>query len=286
MNHDSPASIRSLLESRSLAPRKRWGQNFLINRGAREKILSLLDVEAGQTVWEIGGGLGAMSRLLLDRGVNLTIFEIDPAYCLWLEEYLAPGSVNIVQGNVMNTWPEQWQKSPPQRILGNLPYNMASAVIASFIETGKMAPLNVFTVQDEMGQRMKAAAGTKNYSSFSVLCQSAAGITDGGRLSPGSFYPAPRVHSRIVLLRPGEPCGTIHNPKLFRLLVRALFSSRRKTLANNLKAAALNRHFPELEAVKRAFDTLGIELSRRPETVSPEEWVALSNSIALSGEPS
>lgn len=262
-----------------MAPRKRWGQNFLINRGAREKIVGLLDVSDSQSVWEIGPGLGAMSENIINKGARLTVFEIDPAYCIWLNESLGDDGLKIVKGDVTRTWMKEWDTNKPDRVLGNLPYNAASAIIAAFIENGRMASRSVFTVQDEMGQRMTSDPGSKNYSSFTVLCQTSAIIGDGGRLSPGSFYPAPRVKSRIITMEPSEPCGTILNPPIFRLMVRSLFVSRRKTLSNNLNAASRISGFPDIEAMKQAFSDENIELSRRPETVSPCQWVAIGNRV-------
>ena len=280
LNHDSPASIRAFLDSRELAPRKRWGQNFLINRGAREKIIRILDVEPGLNIWEIGPGLGAMSDAILNRNGILTVFEIDPAYCAWLEESLGPKGLKIVRGDVMNTWKGEWEKEKPDRILGNLPYNAASAIIASFIENDRMADISVFTVQDEMGQRMTAEPGSKEYSSFTVLCRTGGIIGDGGRLAPGSFFPAPRVKSRIVSLKPAQPCGRIANPEQFRLIVRSLFSSRRKTLNNNINSSSSRPGFPDAAALKDAFTDESIDLSRRPETVSPCQWVSVANRVA------
>lgn len=220
-----------------------------------------------------------MSTSILDAGSSLTVFEIDPAYCLWLQESLGGKGLKLVEGDVMKSWMKEWENTVPDRVLGNLPYNTASAIIAAFIESGRLAPVSVFTVQDEMGQRMTASPGTKSFSSFSVLCQTGALVKDGGRLSPGSFYPAPRVRSRIVVLRPAEACGHIENPVEFRLLVRSMFTSRRKTLSNNLKSAARLKGFPDGEKIKEAFYAENIDLSRRPETVSPSEWVAVSNRI-------
>ncbi|RKX74223.1 MAG: hypothetical protein DRP60_10605, partial [Spirochaetes bacterium] len=176
----------------------------------------------------------------------------------------------------MKTWRKEWESRHPDRVLGNLPYNTASAIIAAFIESDHLADVSVFTLQDEMGKRMTAKPGIKDYSSFSVLCQTGAQIKDGGRLSPGSFYPAPRVNSRIVVLRPAEIFGSIDNPPLFRLIVRSMFSSRRKTLSNNIVSASRNNDFPKQEILKDAFSSEGIDLTRRAETVSPGEWVAVA----------
>ncbi len=231
-------------------------------------------------MWEIGPGLGAMSSNILDGGSSLTVFEIDPAYCLWIKESLGDRDITVVEGDVTGNWKGEWEKQKPDRILGNLPYNAASAIIAAFIESGRLAPRNVFTVQDEMGLRMTATPGTKSYSSFSVLCQTGAEVKDGGRLSPGSFYPAPRVRSRIVVLSPAENCGHIDSPVQFRLLVRSMFSSRRKTLSNNILSASRLKEFPDIEIVRDSFGSEKIDLSRRAETVSPAEWVAVANRIS------
>jgi len=288
LNHDSPASIRSVLESRGIAPRKRWGQNFLINRGAREKIVSMLDAAENHNIWEIGPGLGSMSIILLEKVSSLTMFEIDPAYCEWLNEYI-PNQISrikrkvkykIVKGDVLRNWQTEWKENKPDKILGNLPYNAASAIIASFIESGRLPTECVFTVQDEMGQRMTAQPGSKDYSSFSILVQTAAVIKDGGRLSRGSFYPAPRVSSRIIKLVSGEPYGKILNPEVFRMLVRSLFLSKRKTLLNNINASSSVKKLPEPAIIRDAFISENIDLSRRPETVSPGEWVNIANKLA------
>jgi len=221
-----------------------------------------------------------MSEMILDKGARLTAFEIDPAYCDWLNEYLGGRGIRVLKGDVTKNWRKQRDKCEMDRILGSLPYNAAAVTIATFIEHGCLAPINIFIVQDEMGERMNSKPGLKTYSSFSVLCQTGAEISDIGRLSPGSFYPKPRVNSRIVFMRPAEPYGRIENPSQFRLLVRTLFSSRRKILSNNLGGLRNLAGFPAQEGVKEAFHAEKIDPRRRPETLDPGQWVALSNRIA------
>ena len=251
----------------------------MISPGLRRRSIDLLDMQRGAAVWEIGPGLGAVSRELLEGGADLTVFEIDPEYCRWLEESLGGSRMRIIPGDIIATWSRERERRAPERVLGNLPYNAASAVIASFIETGSLAPRSVFTVQDEMGLRMIAKPNTKAYSSFSVLCQTAAIITDAGRAAPGSFYPAPRVHSRVMIMEPAAPWGEIRAPERLRLLVRAMFASRRKTLRNNLKAASSRLGFPDSSPVEQALIENGISPARRAETVSPGEWAAVANML-------
>lgn len=238
-----------------------------------------MEITPGGKVWEIGPGLGAMSEIILDKGVELTVFEIDSAYCAWLNEYLGKRGIHILEGDVLENWRVHPNRGRIDRILGNLPYNAASVIISTLIENGCLAPINVFTVQEEVGERISSRPGSRTYSSFSVLCQTNAEISNIGRLSPGSFYPRPRVDSRIVSMRPAEPHGHIENPPQFRLLIRSLFSSRRKILSNNLKRLHNLAEFPPDECVKEAFHAEKINLGQRPEAIGPDQWVALSNRI-------
>jgi len=238
-----------------------------------------LEIVPGGKIWEIGPGLGAMSEIILDKGVELTVFEIDSAYCAWLSEYLGKRGIRILEGDVIKNWQVDSSKGQIDRILGNLPFNAASVIISTFIENGRLAPINVFIVQEEVGKRISSRPGSKTYSSFSVLCQTNAEISNIGRLSPGSFYPKPRVDSRIVSMRPAEPHGHIENPSQFRLLIRSLFSSRRKVLSNNLGRLRDLAEFPPQDCVREAFHDEKINLGQRPEAIGPGQWVALSNRI-------
>lgn len=263
-----------------LGPRKRWGQNFLINRDARHRIVDLLDVREGHRVWEIGPGLGAITVLLAEKTENLTLFEIDPGYCEYLGMALEKKGVTIIQGDVMRTWKIQYDKAKPDRLIGNLPYNAASAIIGDFIETGCIPDKMIFTVQNEMGERMKASPGGKNYSSFSILCQYATEVIDRGLLNAGSFYPAPRVSSRVMELRPRKNYVPPVNKSLFHLLIRDLFISRRKTLRNNIIAACSGRLKPwGKDNVCQAFLEEGINLDLRPEKITVDQYISLSNRL-------
>lgn len=282
LNYDSPSEIRILLDMMGLGPRKRWGQNFLINSGARTKIVSLLKAQPGERIWEIGPGLGAMTRDLLSKEVELTAFEIDPGYCEYLQMAYGDKGLNLIEGDVMHQWEKEWKKNAPVSILGNLPYNAASAIIGNLLENNCIpAGRMVFLVQKEMGDRMTASCNSKDYSSFSILCQYSCRIEDGGTLQPGSFYPAPRVASKIIVMSPLNREEKLQNHALFVQLVRGLFSSRRKTLRNNIKRMASQGFYKlTFESLEGVFSSLQLDLSRRPETLKVEDYVALSNRIA------
>jgi 16S rRNA (adenine1518-N6/adenine1519-N6)-dimethyltransferase len=266
-----------------LGPRKRWGQNFLINRGAREKIVKFLELQDGDRLWEIGPGLGAMTKMVASEPIDLTVFEIDPGYVEYLKRAMIEyDRFRIVSGDVIKTWQSECEQyGVPHKVLGNLPYNAASAIIASFVENNILPSRLVLTVQSEMGDRMTAKEGQKNYSSFSILCQSAFHVKDCGVLNPGSFYPVPRVSSRIVLLTPHGLYQDMKDRKIFQALIRDIFVSRRKTIKNNLSAMSGQRfaRFGK-DLLYRIFEEEGIDLSWRPERIKVSQFVSLADRLA------
>jgi 16S rRNA (adenine1518-N6/adenine1519-N6)-dimethyltransferase len=278
---DSPAAIRRALEELGLALKKRWGQNFLVSPGARGRILSLLDAKPGEEIWEIGPGLGAMTAELLSAGVRLTAFEIDHGLCRYLTDAFSgePG-FRLVPGDFLRTWQEM--RPLPARILGNLPYRSASLMIASLIEGGLVGASMVFTVQKELAERMAARPGTKSYSSFSVLCQTAMLTVGRGDIQAGSFYPAPEVVSSVVEMRPLPPEEAPADRALVSLVSRSLFRARRKTLRNNVAGSELCGRFP-LDQVMEALEAEGISPARRAEELEPRVFVRIA--ARLTGAP-
>lgn len=274
-----------MLEIMGLGPRKKWSQNFLINRGAREKLVNSIEINREDKVWEIGPGLGAITRILLDKQVDLTTFEIDPGYIEYLKlSFKDDHNFKIVKGDVIKTWKEVYEnEGKPASIVGNLPYNAASAIIASFIENNSFPPQMSAIVQSEMADRIAAHPRSKKYSSFSILCQYACDIKDMGTLGSGSFYPKPNVSSKIIRMISHDRYIHLENQNLFFILVRDCFASRRKTLQNNLKNAAgrrLQKYGADL--LYDAFRDEGIDLSARAEVLTVDQYVSVSNRISRS----
>lgn len=281
VDYDSPSSLKTFLESKNMAMQKKFGQNFLINPNARNKIAQALDVEANMTVWEVGPGLGAMSHDILQMGANLTAFEIDRGFCSILhtffdEEYLSktPGAkFNLVCGDVLKTWKAELQKNgQPQRFFGNLPYNVAAAIVADMISEGVRFDKAVITVQKEVALRMAAKPSTDNYSSFSVLCQWAYDVSPIIDLSGGSFWPKPNVESRAVKFIKNENFPRCKNPKHFMDMLRALFLTRRKTIKNNL-----TQFYSDSQLANDVLQKANINPQLRAENLSVDELLFLSD---------
>lgn len=283
MNHNSPAEIRAELERLAVQPKKRWGQNFMVNPRTRRKLIDTLEIGDGETVWEIGPGLGALTTELAPRCARLILFEIDHGLIRRLhEEWRGHAHVHVVAGDFLRTWrPAGGEHGAPDRIVGNLPYRSASAIVAALLEHDARPAHAVFTVQKELADRIVAPAGSRNYSSFSVLCQCLSEVRSYGELAPGTFYPVPEVTSAVIGLRPGGAARRVRNRDVLFALIRAAFQARRKTLRNNLLAGGgfgLSKA-DLLDAVEDA----GVNPGSRAEELAPATVVRLANALVGKG---
>ena len=278
MNYNSPNDIKDFLDSYGFSPQKKFGQNFLIAEDVRKNIINLLKIPENGKIWEIGPGMGAMTYHVFEKiGESgfLDVFEIDRGFIKMLRDlYGDHRNFSIVEGDMVKTWKNHYsEKGKPDRIFGNLPYNAASAMISSLIENEAVPERMVFTIQKEVGLRMAALPGNKDYSSFSVLCQFACDVVYEEEVRGGAFYPVPEVTSAIVSMTPHSKYDYLKDRKGFFKFLRTLFMSRRKTIFNNLKGYGK-------ETVLFALEEEGIDKTVRGETLSVDEIVSLYNRIA------
>ncbi|MDR1467941.1 MAG: 16S rRNA (adenine(1518)-N(6)/adenine(1519)-N(6))-dimethyltransferase RsmA [Spirochaetaceae bacterium] len=217
LNYNSPSSIKAFLDAHGLSAQKRFGQHFLINEGARDKLVEALDVHAGDAVWEIGPGLGAMTRLLLDRGARVTVFEIDRGFVgalhILFAKEIAEKRLTIVAGDALKTWPECSAQAgnTPLSLLGNLPYNIAGTLLGDFIEKGRLFSRAAVTVQKEVARRITARSGDKDYSSLAVLFALAYETRNICPMKGSFFYPPPNVDSAALCFYPKSPLKDSHS---------------------------------------------------------------------------
>ena len=288
MNHpdyNSPAELKKILDENGFSMQKKFGQNFLINAAARTKLIDALDIQKGTSVWEVGPGLGAMTSELLERGANLTVFEIDRGFISlisqFFQSYSQQDSFRIIEGDVIKNWYGQTQNGTmlPQRFFGNLPYNIAATIIADTIEKGIRFDRCVFTVQKEVAVRMAAKPGEDDYSSLSVLCNWAYEVKNLMDLSGSNFWPKPNVDSRAVVFTRKEDFPRCKDPKLFIKMQRALFSLRRKTVRNNLQGFLKNK-----EKTLLYLEKAGIDPMLRAEVLTIDKMLLLSDVIAAGEE--
>jgi 16S rRNA (adenine1518-N6/adenine1519-N6)-dimethyltransferase len=253
--------------------RKRFGQNFLVSPGVIRKIVDAVAPRAGDTVVEIGPGLGALTAPLLERLDRLYVVEIDRDLIARLRERYPPERLIIHEGDALLFDFAALKESGPLKIVGNLPYNISSPLLFHLAACGDRVAEMHFMLQKEVVDRMVAAPGSGDYGRLSVMLQVRFWMERLFVVPPGSFNPAPKVDSAVVRMVPLQKVGvgeTARDETLFARLVAAAFSQRRKMLRNTLKEFG----------GEQLLETHGIAPTARAEELAVADYVRLSNALA------
>ena len=266
--------VAYLMASLPPSPRKRLGQHFLIDPNLLRKIVSLAEIQASDSVCEIGPGGGALTGLLCQVARRVLALEVDPRMVEFLKTELAGQDNLVVQEQDALKYPFD-QLPPSTVVVANLPYNISTPIMFRLLEAQENISRMVLTVQLEVAQRLVAKPSTKDYGVLSVMVQHLAEVKFGFKVSRNCFRPVPDVDSGVVRLdiRQGhqeEPVDLTH----FQRMVRVAFGQRRKTLMNALRSARI----PDEFLYQVQLDT-GIILTRRAETLSVQEFRSLSRAI-------
>jgi len=258
--------------------RKRFGQHFLEPAWVA-KLVSIVGPQADETFLEIGPGRGALTAALAPRVARLVAVEIDRDLAAALPERL-PRPVRIVEGDFLDTDIAALLKGErlPARVAGNLPYNVATPILARLLdaaEGGRVLADAVVMLQKEVADRVVARPGTADYGPLAVATALDADAEMVLTLPPGAFRPPPRVTSAVVRLRFRPPAVEVGDRAVFARLVRGAFQQRRKTILNALgpPAETLGRRAADLLA--RA----GVDPQIRPGDLPFEAYAALSRAV-------
>lgn len=249
-------------------PRKRYGQHFLHDRGAIAKIIAAIDPQRDDSIVEVGPGLGALTRPLLDRVAHLDAIEVDRDLAARLSAEYDAARLTVHQGDALRF---DFAQLPERlRVVGNLPYNVSTPLLFHLIGYApRLCDLH-FMLQREVVERMVAAPSTSAYGRLSVMLQYRFDMVKLFDVKPGAFRPPPKVDSAFVRMtpRPGTALEAHHEPMLGRVVTEA-FTRRRKTLRNALERVIDE---PGLRA-------LGIDPQLRPENLSVRDYVAIANAV-------
>ncbi|HEV2641855.1 MAG TPA: 16S rRNA (adenine(1518)-N(6)/adenine(1519)-N(6))-dimethyltransferase RsmA [Candidatus Elarobacter sp.] len=250
---------------------KRFGQHFLADRAALERIVAAIDPTAADTVVEIGPGRGALTDLLAPRAGRLIAVELDRALATMLRERFAEQpSVTIVENDILHT-DLGALAGADYLLVGNVPYYITTPILFHVL-AGALPRRAVFLVQREVADRMMAIPGSKAYGALSVNLQVSARVERVFDVPPGAFRPPPRVDSTVVrvmpLATPLVPAG--EQPRL-RSFVQSLFSQRRKQLGTILRGLGHD--------VPAVLGPLGIDPAVRPERLTPEQFITLFRAV-------
>lgn len=246
--------------ARDFRTKKKLGQHFLVEPIALRRITAALDLRPGDSLVEIGPGLGFLTRFLCSSGANITAVELDREAIADLELLQMPG-VNLVHKDFLQFDLDTVEK--PFKVAGNVPYQITTPIIARlFGEIGEPQPWFysiekvVLTVQLEVAERFVAKPNTREYSQITLLAQYFCETKILFEANATEFYPPPKVNSAVVEFTPrAKPPVECNNSKLLRNLIKAGFSQRRKMLRNNLGFLHLSE-----DAISKVFRELSTHL--------------------------
>jgi 16S rRNA (adenine1518-N6/adenine1519-N6)-dimethyltransferase len=245
--------------------RKKWGQNFLADRNLLDKIVRTIDPKKSDSILEIGPGEGALTELIYPVVKEMVAIEIDPMLIEHLKNRESLKGLNIVHGDVLLQDIENLPVKNLVRVIGNIPYNITSPIIFWLIEQLHFWDDAFIMMQKEVAERLSAVVGTKAYGRFTVVTGAYLNMEYCFTIPPDVFIPKPKVDSAIIRFTKKEnPLISDEKYMRFNKLVSAAFSQRRKMLRNTLKGWDIH---PDLQEQ--------INFSRRPETLTIEEFVAL-----------
>lgn len=266
----APSQVAALLERHGLTPDRGFSQNFLVDASALRAIVEAAEIAPADTVFEVGPGLGVLTRELAARAGRVVSVELDRRLLPALGETLAgTDNVEVVQGDGarfdLATLPRG------SLLVSNLPYSAATAVVTRALESGRFRRM-VFLVQREVADRLTAAPSTPAYGTLSLLVRHFGRARSVRRVPPGAFLPPPKVTSAIVRVDLEE--NVAPDPQLFAF-IRSGFAHRRKTLAKNLAMAGHAR-----DRVTAALTGLGLDPRARAEELDLDTFRALHRDVA------
>ncbi len=274
----SGADVRRLLDQHGLTPSRARGQNFVVDPNTVRRIARLAEVGPGDRVVEIGAGLGSLTLALAETGASVTAIEVDARLVPVLRTVVEPVGVQVVEGDALRLDWNTLLGGDPWVLVANLPYNVATPMVADLLDHVPAIRRMLVMVQREVAERLAAGAGDEAYGAVSVKVAYWATARVVGRVPPTVFHPVPNVESALVRIeRRAEPVvgADVDREWLFRL-VAAGFGQRRKMLRRSLASLV----------PAEAFVAAGVRPDARAEELSVVEWGRLAACTSSGRRPS
>ncbi len=250
--------------------RSRLGQNFLLDPSIAERIVDTSGVNKDDTVIEIGPGHGIMTRFIAEKARELIAIELDNNLFDKLKrDFIAYNNITLINMDVMEY---DFAQHGPFKVIANIPYYITTPIIFKLIEEENNMRSMTITIQKEVAERIVAHPGNKQYGVLSLMIRYY-GKSDILLIIPaGAFKPKPKVDSAVIKIeRHLKPPVDVASEDIFRRIIKTAFANRRKMLSNTLKSV-----HPDIKTIMNGVD---IDPSRRPETLSMEEFAMLANKI-------
>jgi len=285
-------AIKTILKDQQLAPKKRFGQNFLVNEHVVEAILDRAAPGQEDTIVEFGVGLGSLTIPLARRVKRVIGIEIDSGIVHWHEEQgTLPANVTLIHEDLLQTDLGRLaaESGGPLKIIANLPYSISNPVLFRLLENKEHVASAVLMLQKEVADRLSARPYTKEYGVLSVLLGACATIEPLIKIGPDHFHPRPKVDSMVIRITFHSGAGASesgYSPALLKSLVKAAFQQRRKTIVNALAGVTIHtskagQSSPDIkERIHSYLQRAGIAVTRRPDQISVQEYIALARAYA------
>jgi 16S rRNA (adenine1518-N6/adenine1519-N6)-dimethyltransferase len=265
--------LREVIARHGLSASKSLGQNFILDRQLLGRVAAVPGNLNGERVYEVGPGPGGLTRALLDAGASVVAVERDrrciPALAELQQEY--GGRLEVVEADALKI-DEAAAVGTGAHVVANLPYNIGTALLLKWLG-GTWPPWwrsLTLMFQKEVAERIVAQPGSDSYGRLSVAAQWRARPRIAMTISRSAFVPPPKVTSAVAHIVPGDQPGGV-SPRILERLTEAAFGQRRKMLRSSLK---------QMRGAVDAAESLGIDLQRRAETLSVEEWVKLARTLS------
>lgn len=274
----NPRETRAVLEAHDLAPRHRLGQNFLVSDDVIGRILSLAELAPEDVVYEVGPGIGTLTVALLPRVARVVAVEADRSLPQVLARTCAQDSEKLclVQGDALRMDAEQLEAASgevPTKLVSNLPYAVAATLVLDVLQHMPTIGRLVVMVQAEVADRIAAVPGTKAYGAYTAKLALWGQVTGRFEVGPGNFMPPPHVDSAVVRIDRVPPA--CDDPVAVAQVIDAAFAQRRKTIRNSMAAKGF-----EKSALDVAFEEAGIDPRARAETLTPADFIRLSQALS------
>src|SRR5216110_3073843 len=267
------SEIRTTLQEIRVSPIKTLGQNFLHDQNLARWIIDRANLTSDDYVVEIGPGLGALTKLALEKGVRVVAIEKDTRLANFLRERLSHPRLEVLNTDALKFDARALFSQHRVKLLGNLPYNISSALLLKFVEYPSAISLGLFTLQKEMAMRLSASPSTHDYGALTLRVQLHQRVKYLRTIHATVFFPRPEVDSAVVRLLPRDALELPqHDDQLLLKLIRAGFSQRRKQ-----SRKLLREYVSDWDTASRH---LNIDPNVRAEELSLLQWIALANFIA------
>jgi 16S rRNA (adenine1518-N6/adenine1519-N6)-dimethyltransferase len=266
------------IRNNGIRPVKKRGQNFLIDKNIAEKAVSHAHILPDDIVLEIGPGPGSLTYFLTQTNARIFSFEIDNNLFNLLNNSLSnEPNAQIINKDILEIdFNDYADENANTVLIGSIPYSITTPILLKFLENSSIFKRAVFIIQKEVAERLCAEPGSKDYGIFSIYCSTYLKSSIVQIIPSHCFFPKPKIDSATIELVPiKDKNWNSDNEKLFRKIVRASFSNRRKTLSNSLKKFLHDKSIDQNLFSTRSKES-GIDLSRRAETLSVDEFYKLT----------